>query len=72
MICNLEAQGFACGPVLDGCGEGILQVGFCMSVGEGGTERVNGACTYMRMHFTCASKTNAHTHTSRVVINAFE
>ena len=44
---------------------------FCMSVGEGGTEWVNGAYAYMFMHFTCTSKTNANTHTSRIVINAF-
>ena len=58
--------------LLDGCGDGILQAGFCMSVGEGGTEWVNRPFAYMCMHFTCASKTNARTHISRVVINAFE
>ena len=37
-------QSFALDQLLDGCGDGILHVGFCMSVGGSGKlrERQNG------------------------------
>ena len=49
---------------LDGCGDGILQVGFCMCIGGSGRgrERMGVWCVCMCMHFICASKMNAHTH----------
>ena len=50
---------------LDGCGDGILQVGSCMSgdgSGRGRDKMGEWCCECMCMYFTCASKMNAHTH----------
>ena len=61
--------------LLDGCGDGIFQEGFCMSVSRSGRGRDRMAewcLCVMCMHFTCACKMNAHTHTSRIAISAFE
>ena len=60
--------------LLDGCGDEILQVGYCMSLGGigRGRDRMGEWFLSVHVHVFYMDKLSECTYTSRVVINTFE